>query len=97
MRLRGIAKGRGAPCPISLAPFLLLTTPKILSVLENRYLNKLKKGDTVALKDSSGTAYDYRVSEVFVAEPNVDWAADPVRGMHHARFQEPPIVRADRT
>lgn len=32
-------------------------------------LNKLKKSDSVVLKDGSGTPYQYRVSEVFVVEP----------------------------
>ena len=67
-------------------------------------LNKLKKGDMVTLKDSSGTAYDYRVSEVFVAEPNADWAADPVQGRDIVtlqtctmpEFRNRLIVRADR-
>jgi sortase A len=67
-------------------------------------LNKLKKGDTVTLKDSSGTAYNYRVSEVFVAESNADWAADPVRGRDIVTlqtctmldFRNRLIVRADR-
>jgi sortase A len=68
-------------------------------------LDKLADGDTVVLKDRSGTAYEYRVSEVFVVEPNADWAVDPVRGRDMVTlqtctfpaFENRLIVRADRT
>jgi sortase A len=67
-------------------------------------LDKLKSGDTVVLKDRSGTAYEYRVSEVFVVDPNADWAVDPVRGRDmvtlqtctYPTFENRLIVRADR-
>jgi sortase A len=42
-------------------------------------LDKLKEGDSVVLEDGVGEAYEYRVSEVFVVEPEADWAMDPVR------------------
>ena len=43
-------------------------------------LDKLKKGDSVVLKDGSGTTYEYGASEIFVVEPDAEWAVDPVRG-----------------
>lgn len=68
-------------------------------------LDKLKNDDTVVLKDRSGTAYEYRVSEIFVVDPNADWAVDPVRGRDmvtlqtctYPTFDNRLIVRADRT
>jgi len=67
-------------------------------------LDKLSDGATVVLKDRSGAAYEYRVSEVFVVEPNADWAVDPVRGRDMVTlqtctfpaFENRLIVRADR-
>jgi LPXTG-site transpeptidase (sortase) family protein len=35
-------------------------------------LNQLKNGDSVVLKDTSGNTYEYRVSEIFVVEPDAD-------------------------
>ena len=67
-------------------------------------LDKLKAGDTVVLQDSLGEPYEYRVSEVFVVEPDADWAVDPVRGRDMVTLQTCTfpdllnrlIVRADR-
>ena len=67
-------------------------------------LDKLKEGDTVVLEDRSGAAYEYRVSEVFVVEPDADWAVDPVRDRDIVTlqtctmpdFENRLIVRADR-
>ena len=67
-------------------------------------LNRLSKGDSIVLKDSSGTAYNYRVSEMFVADPNASWAKDPVRGRDmvtlqtctYPNFENRLIIRADR-
>ena len=67
-------------------------------------LDKMKKGDTVALRDGRGDLYEYRVSEVFVVEPNADWVVDPVRGRDMVTLQtctlpdlqRRMIVRADR-
>jgi sortase A len=67
-------------------------------------LDKLKKGDTVVLKDSLGNPYQYRVSEAFVVTPEADWAVDPVRGRDMVTLQTCTfpdlvnrlIVRADR-
>ena len=67
-------------------------------------LDKLKAGDTVVLEDSLGEPYEYRVSEVFVVEPDADWAVDPVRGRDMVTLQTCTfpdllnrlIVRADR-
>jgi sortase A len=42
-------------------------------------LDKPKEGDSVVLKDGSGTTYEYGASEIFVAEPDAEWAVDPVR------------------
>ena len=68
-------------------------------------LDKMKKGDTVVLRDGRGDPYEYRVSEVFVVEPNADWVVDPVRGRDMVTlqsctmpdFRNRIIVRADRT
>ena len=68
------------------------------------YADKLKKCDSVVLKDSLGEAYEYEVSEVFVVEPNADWAMQPVRGRDMVTLQTCTfpdlqnrlIVRADR-
>jgi sortase A len=67
-------------------------------------LDKLEKGDTVVLKDSLGEPYEYRVSEVFVAKPDADWAEQPVRGRDMVTLQTCTfpdlqnrlIVRADK-
>ena len=67
-------------------------------------LDRLKAGDTVVLQDSLGEPYEYRVSEVFVVEPDADWAVDPVRGRDMVTLQTCTfpdllnrlIVRADR-
>jgi sortase A len=67
-------------------------------------LNQLKKGDPIVLKDGSGDAYNYRVSEVFVAKPDADWVVQPVRGRDMVTlqtctlpvFENRLIVRADR-
>jgi sortase A len=67
-------------------------------------LDKLKDGDSIVLEDSLGDAYEYRVSEVFVVEPDADWVVDPVRGRDMVTLQTCTfpdllnrlIVRADR-
>jgi len=68
-------------------------------------LDKMRKGDEVVLRDGRGDYYQYKVSEVFVVEPNDDWVVDPVRGRDLVTlqtctmpdFQNRLIVRADRT
>jgi sortase A len=50
-------------------------------------LDKLKEGDSVVLQDSLGEPYEYRVSEVFVVEPDADWVVDPVRGRDTVTLQ----------
>lgn len=67
-------------------------------------LDKLKRGDTVVLRDSLGTSYEYRVNETFVVTPESDWVVDPVRGRDMLTLQTCTfpdlvnrlIVRADR-
>jgi sortase A len=67
-------------------------------------LDKLREGDTIVLEDSLGEPYEYRVSEVFVVDPNTDWVVDPVRGRDMVTLQTCTfpdllnrlIVRADR-
>jgi sortase A len=67
-------------------------------------LDKLSAGDSITLKDSQGIPYEYQVSEVFVVDPNADWAVDPVRGRDMVtlqtctfpNFENRLIVRADR-
>jgi LPXTG-site transpeptidase (sortase) family protein len=43
--------------------------------------------DAIVLRDSLGEPYEYRVSEVFVVEPDAEWAVDPVRGRDMATLQ----------
>jgi len=67
-------------------------------------LDKLSRNDPVILRDRSGAVYEYRVSEVFVVDPNADWAVDPVRDRDMLTlqtctmpdFENRLIVRADR-
>ncbi len=67
-------------------------------------LDKLSAGDSITLKDSQGSPYEYQVSEVFVVDPNADWAVDPVRGRDMVtlqtctfpNFENRIIIRADR-
>ncbi len=67
-------------------------------------LDKLRKGDPLVLRDGRGDPYEYRVSEVFVVEPNADWVIDPVRDRDMVTlqsctmpdFRNRIIVRADR-
>jgi sortase A len=67
-------------------------------------LDKLSNGDTVSLKDRSGSVYEYRVSESFVVDPDADWVVDPVRGRDMVtlqtctfpNFENRLIVRANR-
>jgi sortase A len=68
------------------------------------YLDKLEVGDSVVVEDLSGNPYEYEVSEVFVVEPDAEWAIDPVRGRDMVTLQTCTypdgknriIVRADR-
>jgi sortase A len=68
-------------------------------------LDTLRKGDTVVLKDSNGASYTYRVTEMFVVDPDDTWVKDPVRGRDtvslqtctpYPTFEDRMIVRADR-
>src|SRR5215203_1821628 len=68
-------------------------------------LDKVGKGDKVVLKDRSGRAYEYRVSETFLAEPTDAWVTGQVRGKDMLTlqtctpiptFEKRLIVRADR-
>ena len=67
-------------------------------------LDKLTHGVSVTLRDRSGNVYEYRVSEIFVVEPNDDWVVDPVRDRDIVTlqtctmpdFENRLIVRADR-
>ena len=43
-------------------------------------LDKLGKGDRVALKDRRGRAYEYRVSETFLVGPTEQWVTGQIRG-----------------
>lgn len=46
----------------------------------NQCLNlpSMQKGDTIFLEDTNGTAYEYRVTETLVVEPNDTWVTAPV-------------------
>jgi sortase A len=67
-------------------------------------LDKLSNGDSIVLKDSLGTPYEYQVSESFVVEPDADWVVQPVRDRDMVTLQTCTfpdlvnrlIVRADR-
>ena len=68
-------------------------------------LNQLGPGDEVLLRDRAGTRYTYRVTEVFVAEPDDSWVMGQVRGRDMVTlqtctpiptFEKRLVVRADR-
>ncbi len=67
-------------------------------------LDKLSVDDLIVLKDRSGNVYDYRVSEMFVVEPDAGWVLDPMRNRDmltlqtctYPTFENRLIVRADR-
>jgi sortase A len=68
-------------------------------------LDKLGVGDRILLKDRSGRAYEYEVSEVFLAEPGDSWVMGQVRARDMVTlqtctpiptFEKRLIVRADR-
>ena len=68
-------------------------------------LGKLGEGDKVELKDRSGHVYEYKVTEVFLAEPTDSWVMGEVRGRDMLTlqtctpiptFEKRLIVRADR-
>ena len=68
-------------------------------------LDELRKGDKIVLKDRRGRAYEYRVSETFLAEPSDSWVMGRVRGRDMVTlqtctplftFEKRLIVRADR-
>jgi sortase A len=67
-------------------------------------LDKLRRGDSIVLRDGSGNPYEYRVREVFAVEPDETWAVDPVRDRDMVTLQTCTfpdlqnriIVRADR-
>ena len=68
-------------------------------------LDELGRGDMVVLKDRSGRTYEYRVSEVILAEPTDAWVMGQVRGRDMVSlqtctplytFDKRLIVRADR-
>jgi sortase A len=68
-------------------------------------LDKLQEGDRVVLRDRSGGTYEYRVSEVFLADPTDAWVMGQVRGRDMLTlqtctplytFEKRLIVRADR-
>jgi sortase A len=68
-------------------------------------LDKLGAGDRIVLRDRSGRSYEYRVSEVFLAEPTDAWVMGQVRGRDMVSlqtctplytFEKRLIVRADR-
>jgi sortase A len=67
-------------------------------------LDQLSSGDTVVLKDHSGNAYKYRVTDIFKVGPRDAWVADTLVGRDlltlqtctYPTFEERLIVRADR-
>jgi sortase A len=68
-------------------------------------LHKLKRGEEVLLRDRAGRFYRYRVSEVFITDPQDVWVMGQVRGRDmvtlqtctpYPTFEKRLIVRADR-
>jgi sortase A len=68
-------------------------------------LDELEEGDRVVLRDRSGRSYEYKVSEVFLADPTDAWVMGQVRGRDMLSlqtctplytFEKRLIVRADR-
>jgi sortase A len=68
-------------------------------------LDELVRGDKVVLRDREGRRYTYRVSELFVAEPEDSWVMGQVRGRDMVTlqtctpipiFDKRLVVRADR-
>jgi sortase A len=68
-------------------------------------LDKLDRGDEVLLKGRSGKSYRYRVSEIFITDPDESWVMGRVRGRDmvtlqtctpYPTFEKRLIVRADR-
>jgi sortase A len=68
-------------------------------------LDELDRGDEVLLKDRSGKAHRYRVSEVFITEPTHSWVMGQVRERDmvtlqtctpYPTWEKHLIVRADR-
>ncbi len=43
-------------------------------------LPSMQKGDEVLLTDANGTAYEYRVSEMFAVSPDDTWVTEPIPG-----------------
>lgn len=69
------------------------------------HLDELEGGDEIVLKDHSGNAYRYRVTEVFETDPSGVWVMDTVRNRDIVTlqtytpiptFEKRLIVRADR-
>jgi sortase A len=69
------------------------------------HLNRLSEGEEVVLKNRDGEKFRYKVSEIFVVEPNDSWVMGRVRGRDIVTlqtctpiptFQKRLVVRADR-
>ncbi len=68
------------------------------------HLDTLTVGDSIVLEDRQSNAYRYRVSEIFVVEPDAGWVLDPIRNRDmvtlqtctYPTFENRLIVRADR-
>jgi sortase A len=50
-------------------------------------LDELREGDMVVSKDRSGRAYEYQVSETFLADPTDVWVMGQVRGRNMVTLQ----------
>jgi LPXTG-site transpeptidase (sortase) family protein len=67
-------------------------------------IDQLETGDVITLEDGSGGTYTHEVSEIFVVDPDADWAIDSVRGRDLMMLQTCTyptsenriVVRADR-
>lgn len=55
----------------------------------NQCLNlpSMQNGDTIFLEDTNGTAYEYRVTETLVVEPNDTWVTTPITGKNVVSLQ----------
>ena len=50
-------------------------------------IKDLRPGDTVSLRDSTGSSYDYRIYDRFLVDPTDIWVTEPVAGRNIVSLQ----------
>ncbi len=50
-------------------------------------LKDLRPGDTVTLRDSTGSSYDYRIYDRFLVDPTDVWVTEPIAGRNIISLQ----------